>query len=169
MKLVRNNLTLLIGLICLAMALSYAQSLGDVAREQRQKQAAKKARTTPKVLTNEDLPEHPDAGETTSSTQQNDEAPIPVEKKPAEQWRQEIEAQKKSVANLQAEIEQTNSSIHFASGNCVRNCVQYNEQQVQKQDSVQQMQAQLDKQKKKLEDMQEAARKQGYGGSVYEP
>jgi hypothetical protein len=31
------------------------------------------------------------------------------------------------------------------------------------------MKAQLDEQQKRLEDMQEAARKQGYGNSVYDP
>jgi hypothetical protein len=31
------------------------------------------------------------------------------------------------------------------------------------------MQAELEQQKKKLEDMQETARKQGYGNAVYEP
>jgi molecular chaperone GrpE (heat shock protein) len=51
----------------------------------------------------------------------------------------------------------------------VRNCVQYNEHQVEKQDEVQRMQAELEQQKKRLEDMQEAARKQGYGNSVWEP
>jgi hypothetical protein len=31
------------------------------------------------------------------------------------------------------------------------------------------MKAQLDEQQKRLEDMQEAARKQGYGNSIYDP
>jgi uncharacterized coiled-coil protein SlyX len=47
--------------------------------------------------------------------------------------------------------------------------VQYNQRQVQKQDEVQRMQKQLDEQKKKLEEMQESARKAGLGSSVYEP
>jgi type II secretory pathway pseudopilin PulG len=162
-----------IGMIGLAMAmaaLSYGQSLGDVAREQRQKQAAKKAQTTRKVLTNEDLPEHSDADESASRSDQNGESPADsTDKKPAEQWKQEIEEQKKTVATLQADIDRLNSSIHFAPGNCVRNCVQYNERQVQKQDDVQRMQAELEEQKKKLDSMQEAARKEGYGNSVYEP
>jgi len=37
-------------------------SLGDLARKQRQKQQAKDAHATPKkVVTNEDIPEHPEA------------------------------------------------------------------------------------------------------------
>jgi predicted ribosome quality control (RQC) complex YloA/Tae2 family protein len=66
-------------------------------------------------------------------------------------------------------MDRLNSSIHFAPGNCVRNCVQWNEHQVQKQDEVQRMQSELEQQKKKLEDMQEAARKEGFGNAVYEP
>lgn len=92
-----------------------------------------------------------------------------MDKKPAEQWKAEITAQKHSVANLQNQIDKLNSSIHFAPGNCVENCVQYNERQVRKQEDVQRMQAELEEQKKKLDDMQEGARKQGYGNSVYEP
>jgi predicted RNase H-like nuclease (RuvC/YqgF family) len=165
-----NKFIGMIGLAISMAALSYGQSLGDVAREQRQKEAAKKAQTTPKVVTNDDLPEHPDADQSSSSSEQNSEsAASSTDKKSAEQWKAEIEAQKKSVANLQADIDRLNSSIHFAPGNCVRNCVQYNEHQVQKQDEVQQMQSQLEEQKKKLEDMQEGARKEGYGNSVYEP
>ena len=40
---------------------SYGQSLGDVAREQRQKQQAKDPKAAPKVVTNEEIPESPDA------------------------------------------------------------------------------------------------------------
>lgn len=165
-----NKFIGMIGLAISMAALSYGQSLGDVAREQRQKEAAKKAQTTRKVLTNEDLPEHPDADDSVSRSEQSSEsADSSADKKPAEQWKAEIAAQKQSVANLQADIDRLNSSIHFAPGNCVRNCVQYNEHQVQKQDEVQQMQSELEEQKKKLEDMQEGARKDGYGNSVYEP
>ncbi|HXY15528.1 MAG TPA: hypothetical protein VEI26_13590 [Terriglobales bacterium] len=157
-------------LVASTSALSYGQSLGDVAREQRQKQQAAKEQAAHKVITNEDLPEHPEAADDTSrSTEDDDPAADSVEKKPAEQWKQEIQEQKQSVASLQAQIEQLNSSIHFAPGNCVRNCVQYNQHQVDKQDEVRRAQAELEQQKKRLEELQEAARKQGYGNSVYEP
>jgi predicted RNase H-like nuclease (RuvC/YqgF family) len=162
-----GRVLLLLGFVAV---ISYGQSLGDIAREQRQKQQAKKAQADKKVVTNEDIPQHPDTEQTTSSNSQmvaSDEDL--AEKKPPEQWKQEIQAQKQSVANLQAEMDRLNSSIHFAPGNCVRNCVQHNEHQVEKQDEVQRMQAELEEQKKKLEDMQESARKQGYGNSVYEP
>jgi len=167
-KFIQNSgrVLLLVGLVAV---ISFGQSLGDVAREQRQKQQAKNAQADKKVVTNEDLPEHPDAEQSTSNPQSANPDPDLSEKKPAEQWKQEIQAQKQSVANLQAEMDRLNSSIHFAPGNCVRNCVQWNEHQVQKQDEAQRMQAELEQQKKKLDNMQEAARKQGYGNSVYEP
>lgn len=171
MRLVRKDFILMIGVISSALVLSYGQSLGDVAREQRQKQAAKNAPGVHKVVTNEDLPEHPDSNDNAASSQVNseDSSSQSSASKAAAQWKAEITSQKQSVADLQSEIDKLNSSIHFAPGNCVRNCVQYNEHQVQKQDEVQRMQAELEQQKKKLEDMQEAARKQGYGNSVYEP
>jgi len=165
-----NNSVRMFLLVSLAAVLSYGQSLGDVAREQRQQQQAKKTQANPKVVTNEDLPEHPDAEQSVSGNPQAADSDQDfAQKKPAEQWKQEIQQQKQSVANLQAQMDRLNSSIHFAPGNCVRNCVQHNERQIQKQDEVQRMQSELDQQKKRLEDMQESARKQGYGNSVYEP
>jgi hypothetical protein len=159
------------GLVISICAFSHAQSLGDIAREQRQKQQAKKGQASPKVVTNEDLPEHPESNDNAASSEGSAEnAPSRSPgSKPAEQWKAEIEAQRRSMDNLQSQIDRVNSSIHFAPGNCVRNCVQYNEHQVEKQEEVQRMQAELEQQKKRLEDMQEGARKEGYGNSVYEP
>jgi Tfp pilus assembly protein PilV len=164
----------LLYIACLVLSintLSFAQSLGDVAREQRQKQQDKKAQSAPKVITNEDLPEHSDAADDVPSDQPSPDntSSEPTGSKSAEQWKSEIEAQKRSVENLQSQMEKLNASIHFAPGNCVRNCVQWNERQVQKQDEVQRMQSDLDQQKKKLDDMQDGARKAGFGNSVYEP
>ncbi len=88
---------------------------------------------------------------------------------PAETWTAQIQAQKSMIANLQSEIERVNSSIQYAGGNCVTNCVQWNEQQKRKQDQVESMKAQLEGQQKRLEELQEAARQQGYGSSVYDP
>jgi anionic cell wall polymer biosynthesis LytR-Cps2A-Psr (LCP) family protein len=154
-----------IGLISLAAA-CHAQSLGDVAREQRQKQA--KDAHLHKVVTNEDIPESPEA---TSTTSVNDEpvAPASNDTHAAEQWKAKLETQRSSVASLQSQIDKLNASIHFAGPNCVANCVQYNERQIHKQDEVERLQKQLAEQKKKLEDMQESARKAGLGSSVYEP
>jgi chromosome segregation ATPase len=81
----------------------------------------------------------------------------------------QIQAQKSRIAELQKQIDELDGSIRFAPGNCVRNCEQWNEHQQQKQQQVEQMRTQLEEQKKQLDEMQESARKQGFGSSVYEP
>jgi hypothetical protein len=169
MNLVFKQVIWITGLAISLAALGYSQSLGDVAREERQKQEAKKAQAPPKVITNEDLPEHPNSDDRASQSSSESAPSRPMGSKSSEQWKAEIAAQRRSVDDLQNQIDRLNSSIHFAPGNCVRNCVQRNEHQIQKQDEVQQMQAELEERKKKLEDMQEAARKEGYGNAVYEP
>jgi len=47
--------------------------------------------------------------------------------------------------------------------------VEWNQHQTEKQQQVEQMKAQLEDKKKNLEEMQESARKQGYGTSIYDP
>jgi uncharacterized protein HemX len=71
--------------------------------------------------------------------------------------------------SLQSNIDKLNDSIQFAPGNCVAGCVQWNERQKQKQQEVERLRSQLETQKKRLQSMQESARQQGYGGTVYDP
>jgi predicted RNase H-like nuclease (RuvC/YqgF family) len=167
-----HKIVAVVGVVVFVVVNSYGQSLGDVARAQRQKQA-KDAQTTRKVVTNEDMPEHAEPVSSTSvSTDERDTAPgspASNDTRAGEQWKAKIEAQKSSVASLQNQIDKLNSSIHFVEANRYSNGVQYNERQVKKQDEVQRLQKQLDEQKKQLEDMQESARKAGLGSSVYEP
>lgn len=87
----------------------------------------------------------------------------------AEKWKQEIQSQKDAIASLQQQIDELSSSIQYAGPNCVANCVEWNERQKQKQDQVDSMKAQLADQQKRLEDMQDSARKQGFGSTVYDP
>jgi len=158
------------GLVLLLLRSSQAQSLGDVARQQRQKQQAKKDQPAPKVISNEDLPEHtPDASDAEATGQGNEPEPRPAASKSPEHWKAQIEAQKQSIAALHSRMERLNSSIHFVEANRYYNGVRYNERQEQKQEQVQRMQDQLDQQKKRLDDMQEAARKDGFGNAVYDP
>ena len=81
----------------------------------------------------------------------------------------QIQAQKGEILSLQKQIDEMSESIRFAPANCVSGCEQWNERQKGKQQQVERMQAQLDELKKHLEEMQESARKQGLGSSVYEP
>jgi hypothetical protein len=162
-----------------------SESLGDVARQARQQKQdqdkdsqSNKAGSTakaPKVITNEEISSGPhlspaDSGSTSSahdgphSTSGSGSA-----KQSAEFWKSQIQAQKQSISALQAEINKLNDSIRFAPANCVSGCVQWNERQQQKQQEVERMRSQLDALNQHLQEMQEAARQQGYGSTIYDP
>jgi hypothetical protein len=181
-RIVMRFCTLLAALVVLAGTASLAQSLGDVARQQRQKQQAKDPHTPPKkVITNEDIPEHPESVpepslDSSPSTPSNESEgkessfhPASQVTQSGEQWKAAILAQKNVVASMQSDVDRLNASIHFVEANRYSNGVQYNQYQLKKQQEAQRVQKQLDEQKKKLADMQEAARKAGFGSSVYNP
>jgi hypothetical protein len=102
--------------------------LGDVARQQRAKHSSKTAKTSPKVVTNEDLPERPaDESEAVQdgakdneqdSTQPNSSR---ISQSPsghsAEEWKAQILAQKTLVAAQQQQVERFRASIHFVEAN----------------------------------------------------
>jgi len=174
-----------------------SQSLGDVARQARaQKQqrdaqakdTASKASTDPKgsptpgpssdgkthfVVTDDDSPNTADRP-TVSSKAASAKSDPGAEKSDdrderAEKWKFQIQSQKETIAALQSEIDEVTNTIHYAGGNCVANCEKWNERQQQKQGQVETMKAQLEDGKKRLEEMQDEARKQGFGSSVYDP
>jgi hypothetical protein len=150
----------------LLVAGSFGQSLGDIAKEQREKQA--KTPTPKKVITNEDIPEHSDE----SDDPIYGEAYVPPptnDVHSAAQWKAAILRQKSAIAALQKNVDQLKGSIHFVEANRYRNGVQYNQRQIQKQQDVEQMQKQLDALKRGLEEMQEGARHAGLGSAVYDP
>ena len=172
-------------LSCVSGVVVYGQdapSLGDIARQTRREKQNKEtpskaggAAKTFKVITNEEIPEHSEpspeaagAGGQEHGTG-NSRAGAGGAKRPAEEWKSQIKAQKQVVTTLQGNIDKLNDSIQFAPGNCVSGCVQWNEHQKQKQQEVERMGAQLEIQKKQLQEMQESARQQGYGSSVCDP
>jgi hypothetical protein len=168
--------------IFLLAAVSYSQdsqSLGDVARHARQQKtqvnhAPGKDPQARKVVTNDEIPEQAASTADGSGADQSHEmASHQTSSEPgklsAERWKALIQAQKNVVSSLQKQIDKLNSSIHFVEANLYVNGPQYNKRQAQKQQEVERAQAQLEEQKKRLEDMQESARKQGYGSSVYDP
>ncbi len=89
--------------------------------------------------------------------------------KEAEEYKSRIQDQKGAIDSLQSQIAELSESIRFAGANCVANCEKWNEHQKQKLDQAESMKSQLEEQKKHLEEMQDSARKQGFGSSVYEP
>ena len=171
-------------------------SLGEIARQvklkKQQREAQLKAKeaanreapaseATPVVppakiahlVTNDDTPER--AGVASVSTHPANSAPADSQadsgghEAKGENWKSQILNQKSAIAALQQDIKSLSESIHFAGGNCVANCAQWNERQEQKQQEVDTMKAQLEEQQKALEEMQESARKEGFGSSVYDP
>lgn len=161
----------LVASICLAATACFAQSLGDVARQQRQKQA-KAPQKTRKVVTNEDIPERPD---TTAPAATDDDdkgkssAPAASSGRTAEQWKAAIQAQKAKIAALQAQTDKLKSSVYFVEANRYYNGVQYNQAQLRKQQEAERMQKRVDAERKTLSEMQEGARRAGFGSAVYDP
>ncbi|MGA9354209.1 MAG: hypothetical protein WBV46_11005 [Terriglobales bacterium] len=180
------------GVSCLCASGQDSPSLGDAARQARQQKQSKGTQTksgtataaaTSKVITNDDIAggsdaagdasaggkNHGSAGSAHSSSSSSSSGSSSGEKMSGEAWKSQIQGQKQAVNALQANLDNLNDSIHFTTGNCVSGCVQWNERQQQKQQEVERMRAQLEQQKQQLHDMQESARQQGYGSSVYDP
>jgi hypothetical protein len=177
-------LALVAGLLALTITASGqsssdSPSLGDLARKQRQKQQKTRETAKPKkVVTNEDIPERPhDSSDSsaspspaTSQPAHNDSAaPAGAVLQAGDQLKAAILRQKTAVAVLTSQIDKVQDSIHFVEANAYRNGAEYNKLQAQKQQEVQRLQSQLEEQKKNLEQMQETARKAGFGSSVWDP
>jgi hypothetical protein len=154
------------------------QSLGDIARALREKQASSQnssnqaASAPPKVITNQDLGEGPEgrpdlrvaprpASFDRGSGLQPGEPRMGDAR--AEQWRGQILEQKSRVAALQARIDQINASLQSGAQ------LQYNRNQAFQAERVAQMQMHLDEQKRRLYEMQEAARRAGMHTQVVDP
>lgn len=178
----------MLAIALLMSSAAYGQSLGDVARENREKQNANDASAAakPRVITNKDLPKDPDANQEPSEAQSDSGAtPSPqaadqrsvqqrsvqqrlAEQRAADRWKRLILAQEDRMAALQARIDQINQSIHTANGN-VQYEGSYNRYQARQLERVARIQLQLDEEKKKLDEMQEAARHAGMHTAVYDP
>jgi hypothetical protein len=125
-----------------------------------------------KIITNDEIPEHIGPTRTLPPKPTPAGYTPPPEyngNPPAEYWKSQIQAMKNYLASLQTQISELENSIQYASPNCVSNCVQWNEQQLQKQGQLESMKQQLEQQQKSLEEFQDTARKQGFGSSVYDP
>jgi hypothetical protein len=174
-----------------------APSLGEIARQLKLKKQQKEARLqqakatqpitatqsgdagteakpvqTAHIVTNDESPdrpdvrtvEHPAASETSDSQPSHDDR-----NGKAEKWKSDILAQRNEIASMEKEMKAISDSIHYAGGNCIANCAQWNEKQQEKQQEVESMKGQLEQLQKQLQEMQESARKEGFGSSVYDP
>jgi hypothetical protein len=159
---------------------AYGQSLGDIARANREKQNAENASAAqPKVITNANLPKDPAAnqepaeaqpGASVSGTADDHRSAQQrlAEQRAADHWKRQILAQKNRMATLLARIDQLNASIRSAGGS-VQYEGPYNRYQARQLQRVAQIQLQFDEQKMKLDQMQEAARHAGMHSAVYDP
>lgn len=157
-----------------------AQSLGDVARANREKQQEQQASgTQPRLFTNADVPIDPPG--TPKSEPQTSSAPAassrPLQDRWTEQraaardqaqqrsgaiWRARIEAQEARIANLQARIDRI-SSLNQAPGGGAQyqGPYQYQARQLQREAFLQQ---QLEEQNRELVAIQDEARRAGVYG-----
>jgi len=151
-----------------------APSLGDVARRARQQKESDQPQaqsSKPAVVINDEngAPLGSDRGRISvvgNPDQSSGVSPSTDGKKPtADQWKAAILAQKNLIRSTQTDIDRLAQSIHFLSPSQVR----WNERQREKQQQVERLQAQLQDQQKRLEAMQEEARREGYGSVVYDP
>jgi hypothetical protein len=193
------------GQICLAIlavlfmtgagVAAYGQSLGDVARENREKKAAETPATPPKVLTNADLQADSDGGTSppTSPTRKRlaaqdasarkTAAQRAADQRAAEQWKKQILTQKRVIADLEGRVNRLKEWIRLKDPSYYLNHktpnpddyqphyadLGYNHYEAWQLERLKQMQQQLNQERQKLEDLQEAARHAGMNAAVYDP
>src|SRR5215472_17788662 len=159
-----------IAFLCICSHAQQDQSLGDLARQVRAQKQQKSSpatdassqtdgkdsaqRKTLHVLNSDDDSESTplqsadsnpaDSKKAGSAHAKTSEAVDPAQREAeAEKWKSQIEEQKSAIAQLQQQIEQVSSSIHYTGANCVSGCEKWNEHQQQKQEQVETMKAQL--------------------------
>jgi hypothetical protein len=169
-----------------------AQSLGDVARQARQQKQQQtisnpdtsstdpqntapnaKDSQTPKaanVITNDEIPER--TPRVPSNVQKRPSASTTAAskevKRPPEYWKAQVQQLKNSMASLQRRVDILNGSLHAVLTNSDDQPV-WNLREKEKERQLSELQAQMSDLQRRLEDTQEAARRQGYGSSVYDP
>jgi len=174
---------LLIGLLMNLPVMSltaHGQSLADVARENQERKAAQDASGVKpsKVITNQDLGEGPEGRPDLRVTRpthdwannrggENHGGPGMPDQRAGEQWKRQIEEQKARIADLQARLDHINASLHPAGS--AQYSGPYTRSQAMQIERADQIQRQLDEQQRKLNIMQETARRAGMHTSVYDP
>ncbi len=167
------NWLIMLSTFCLLSLHAQAQSVADVARQNQQRVQNRPAEN---VITNDDMPTEGLADEGAvaqrhSSKQKSDpdSAKVLAMDKEARNFRAKILTQKSAISALQARIDHETSAVHFARSSVSYNAAQTNTRAQAKLDEIQALNQQMDSEKKKLEDLQEAARKAGFGNGVYDP
>ena len=168
-----------IALVLLAQSVC-AQSLGDIARQQREKNR-QQATTTNKVLTNDDLSTAGDSVDTASDDSQKKKTAKPKtmatadrpekdQQPSAEKLKAAIQDKKEVIATIQDEITKLQSTINYVQNNrnIYTNAPEYNEVQKRKEQEVNRLKGILQEQQDELKELQDTARQAGYGTAVYD-
>jgi hypothetical protein len=168
-------------LLLLASVTAYGQSLGDVARENREKKAEAAATAPPKVITDGDLAKDArgpaEAGASSKAKTsysgetgiRNATATSPLDPRVTEQWRRQILAQKRTVATLEKRLARFQASLSSVDANAISRGEIFSRSQALEQERLAQVQEQLEEQRAKLLEMQEEARRAGMHTQVYDP
>jgi hypothetical protein len=127
-----------------------------------------------KIITNDEIPEHVGPTSTLTSHPNTPGTSLPPGtygdgRVPPEYWKDQIQAMKDSIADLEDQIKDLSDSVQYAGTNCFPNCVSWNQQQLQRQQQLDMVKTQLEQQQKRLEQVQELVRRQGYSSSVWDP
>lgn len=164
-------------LLLLASVAVYGQSLGNIAREDREKKAEAAATAPPKVITDADLAKDAQAPEevgasanaqTPSAGKSGTVATRPLDPR-AEQWRRQILAQKRTVATLEKRLARFQASLSPMDASAISRGEILSRNQALEQERLARVQEQLEEQRAKLLEMQEEARRAGMHTLVYDP
>jgi hypothetical protein len=162
-------------LFLLASVAVYGQSLGDVARQTREKEAA--ATVPAKVITDGDLASgasetgQPAKAQTASQgkSRASGSTANPPDSHAAEQWRRQILAQKRIVETLEKRLARYQASLSSVDAAAISRGEILTRSQALEQERIAQVQEQLGEQRGKLLEMQEEARRAGMHTQVYDP
>jgi hypothetical protein len=167
-------------LLLFASVSAYGQSLGDVARENREKKA-ESATAPPKLITDGDLPKDAQGPEEAGASGKAQaaspgktgagraSATSPLDSRAMEQWRKQILAQKRTVATLEKRLARFQASLSSVDANAIARGEIFSRSQALEQERLAQVQEQLEEQRAKLLEMQEEARRAGMHTQVYDP
>ena len=148
-------------------------SLGELARKERQRQKKDDPAKPKKVVTDEDIPTAEAKEDASPAAGPHDENSVQRSASDVlqngDQMKTAIARQKALIDDLKSHIEKLNDSIQFVEANGYTNGVRYNKVQARKQQEVERMRGQLSELQRDLEQMQESARKAGYGSAVWDP
>jgi len=183
-----RSVAIALAIIAPMISAAYGQSLGDIARENREKKADSTSAEHAKVITNKDLPKDPETDQAAPAAQPAIVPPANkspeesaadrraeqrfaqqrlAEQRAAEQWKRQILAHK--ILMLQTRIDHLKATLQFADVSTYPYAGPYNRDQARQLQRITQLQQQLDAQQRTLDQMQETARHAGMHTAVYDP